>query len=384
MKQSVVNNLSTQDKFYHDMVRTKESQESTESKEGGKLSELEKMFEIEDSVRESEGVVKRVVLENFDMTAKEMARHWAEQDKYIDLLESQLRQSEEKLSKLLMKSSQRVHNLIIKRINKEQEVHEMKAQIAVLKAALTPTSVMLRPILLEQIKHDHEYSIPLQRVSVGIKHDHDYSAPSHDAGPEEPESESSAPRQRDHSKKSSKARKFSEDEIKKGSLLMFSSLKTYNLLRTFGDGRYPCPRTLRRHIQSFRCRYGLNEEMFFVLHQKLATVPEADRNVSLVFDEMDIQPKTQYSSHFKERIPQSKKALVLMVRGLRSGFKEVVYYNFDTLMMRERGKAAVDLEFLEGIIHHVENAGGSVRAITLDMGNKTILSECKVNINFND
>ena len=73
-----------------------------------------------------------------------------------------------------------------------------------------------------------------------------------------------------------------------------------------------------------------------------------------------------------------------MVRGLRSGFKEVVYYNFDTLMMRERGKAAVDLEFLEGIIHHVENAGGSVRAITLDMGNKTILSECKVNINFND
>ena len=132
MKQSVVNNLSTQNKFYHDMVRTKESQKSTESKEGGKLSELEKMFEIEDSVRESEGVVKRVVLENFDMTAKEMARHWAEQDKYIDLLESQLRQSKENLSKLLMKSSQQIQNLLIKRINKEQEVHEMKAQIATL------------------------------------------------------------------------------------------------------------------------------------------------------------------------------------------------------------------------------------------------------------
>ena len=88
---------------------------------------LKKMFEIEESVREGQGVVKRIVLENFDMTAKEMARQWAEQDKYIALLESQLRQSEENLSKLLMKSSQQIQNLIIKRINKEQKVYEMKA-----------------------------------------------------------------------------------------------------------------------------------------------------------------------------------------------------------------------------------------------------------------
>ena len=85
------------------------------------------MFEIEGSVREGQEVVKRIVLENFDMTAKEMARQWAEQDKYIALLESQLRQSEENLSKLLMKSSQQIQNLIIKRINKEQKVYEMKA-----------------------------------------------------------------------------------------------------------------------------------------------------------------------------------------------------------------------------------------------------------------
>ena len=37
MKQSVVNNLSTQDKVCHDTVRTKESKESIK---GGKLSKL--------------------------------------------------------------------------------------------------------------------------------------------------------------------------------------------------------------------------------------------------------------------------------------------------------------------------------------------------------
>ena len=39
----------------------------------------------------------RVVIENFNMTACEVERQWALQDKYIDLLESQLRQSEEKV-----------------------------------------------------------------------------------------------------------------------------------------------------------------------------------------------------------------------------------------------------------------------------------------------
>ena len=43
--------------------------------------------------------VMRVVIKNFNMTASEMARVWAQQDKYIDLLESQLRQSEEKVRK---------------------------------------------------------------------------------------------------------------------------------------------------------------------------------------------------------------------------------------------------------------------------------------------
>jgi hypothetical protein len=41
----------------------------------------------------------RVVIKNFNMTASEMERRWAEQDNYINLLENQLRQSEEKVKK---------------------------------------------------------------------------------------------------------------------------------------------------------------------------------------------------------------------------------------------------------------------------------------------
>ena len=48
-------------------------------------------------------------------------------------------------------------------------------------------------------------------------------------------------------------------------ILMFSILKTYKLLRLFGNGSYPSQSTSRKQIQGFRCYYGLNDEMFFVL-----------------------------------------------------------------------------------------------------------------------
>ena len=47
-----------------------------------------------------------------------------------------------------------------------------------------------------------------------------------------------------------------------------------------------------------------------------------------------------------------------MVRGLLASFKEVIYYNFDTVLEwdRGKGKANIDLELLGEIIERVERA----------------------------
>ena len=58
----------------------------------------------------------RVVIKNFNMTASEMERQWAEQDNYINLLENQLRESEEKVKK----ESQRVKMFRWKVIKKKE------------------------------------------------------------------------------------------------------------------------------------------------------------------------------------------------------------------------------------------------------------------------
>ena len=104
-------------------------------------------MEADTSMRpECEGGVVRVVIDNFDMTAGEMSRLWAEQDKYIDLLESRLREGEEKVRG---ETSRREQMLVMRLTGKEQELQEMSAQIAELKASQAPSSAQLRQTLLD-------------------------------------------------------------------------------------------------------------------------------------------------------------------------------------------------------------------------------------------
>ena len=114
----------------------------------------------------------RVVIENFRMTEGEMERLWAEQNKYIDLLERRLREGEEEAWRM---TSRREYLLMLRLIRKEEKLREQTDKIAELKASLAPSSVKMRQISVEKIKHDHDYSSPQQGAGVNIKHDHDYS-----------------------------------------------------------------------------------------------------------------------------------------------------------------------------------------------------------------
>ena len=163
---------------------------------------------------------------------------------------------------------------------------------------------------------------------------------------------------------------YTKEEIRKGTLLMFSSLKAYHLLRKLDEkGRWPSPRTNRRHLQDFKCKWGLQDEMFWLYSLKLEPMKESDKNISLSFDEIDLKPKTQYSERHKERLPKAKKAMVVMARGLGSGHKEALYYDYDTPMT---------YNLLVEIIIKTEETGAHVRNVVMDMGNQSLLSSLKV------
>ena len=163
---------------------------------------------------------------------------------------------------------------------------------------------------------------------------------------------------------------YTKEEIRKGTLLMFSSLKTYKLLRKLDEnGRWPCESTNRKHLQYFQCRWGIQDEMFSLYALKLQPMKQSDKNVSLSFDEVELKPQTLYSERFRERIPKAKKAMVAMVRGLGSGHKEPLFYDYDTPMT---------MELLSDLIIKTEEAGAHVRNVVLDMGNQSLLSRMGV------
>ena len=120
------------------------------------LSDITEHIEIIILMNVDTSAVMRVVIENFNMTASEMARVWAQQDEYIDLLESQLRKSEENLRK----ESQRMQMFRWKVIKKKLEVHEKNAEIAKLKASLawSPDEVLPRHIVFNfRVQHIFQF-----------------------------------------------------------------------------------------------------------------------------------------------------------------------------------------------------------------------------------
>ena len=108
-------------------------------------------MEAESTVRtESEphegDLVTRVTLESNDLSSSEFSRLWTDQDKYIDMLEARLRLLEEKGRG---ETSRREQLLVMRLTSKEQELQEMAAQIAELKAAQAPSAAQLRQTLLD-------------------------------------------------------------------------------------------------------------------------------------------------------------------------------------------------------------------------------------------
>ena len=73
--------------------------------------------------------------------------------------------------------------------------------------------------------------------------------------------------------------------------------------------------------------------------------------------------KHSYNVRLKIAMPPAKKMVVFMIRGLIKGFKQIVYYNFDT---------AITEDFLMEVIRKVEETGLYTRCVAMDMGNQQV------------
>ncbi|KAG0419305.1 hypothetical protein HPB47_004232 [Ixodes persulcatus] len=166
---------------------------------------------------------------------------------------------------------------------------------------------------------------------------------------------------------------LADDQRKQALQVKFACGTTgYELLRTIG---YPLPstRTLMRRMQSFVFLPGIFQEVFNVLNKKADTMHKSERDCVLFLDEMKIDESIQHDQaqdYFLGSIPLpsrndvAHRALVFMLGGVTSRWKQIVAYHFT-------GRS-LDGELLKvfvlKLVQLASEAELNVLVVTCDMG----------------
>ncbi|XP_040358556.1 uncharacterized protein LOC120843569 [Ixodes scapularis] len=174
--------------------------------------------------------------------------------------------------------------------------------------------------------------------------------------------------------KSMKGHKWSEKTIRVALQIKHGcGTSGYELLRSLS---YPLPsnRTLIRRLQHIKFLPGALDEVFEVLKRKVQTMEDIEKDCVLFMDEMEISQGFDHDSSLdrifgsttlpESRVNVANHALVFMVGGLNTRWKQVIAYHFT-------GRSTDDSALKELVFHLIElcfNISLKVLIVTSDMG----------------
>lgn len=175
-------------------------------------------------------------------------------------------------------------------------------------------------------------------------------------------------------KQNSRGMTWSMATIKQALQVKFACGTTgYELLRTL---RYPLPstRTLMRRLQGFCFLPGILKEVLDVLKKKVETMEDAERDRVLFLDEMEISGGIEHDQSQdcflgsvtlpKMEEVEANRALVFMLGGLTTRWKQVVAYHFTGRSL----EGTLLKDFVLEIVKLSFEAGLKVLVVTSDMG----------------
>ncbi|GBL81914.1 Transposable element P transposase [Araneus ventricosus] len=111
-------------------------------------------------------------------------------------------------------------------------------------------------------------------------------------------------------------------------------------------------------------------DVLLVMQKTFHSKPEAERVCILSFDEMHIDRKICYDVSEDQILGPFSKVQLVLARGIMAGWKQPVFFNFDTTMTKH---------LLYEIIKKIEEKGLIVKAIVSDLaGNSTLWKELEI------
>ena len=116
-----------------------------------------------------------------------------------------------------------------------------------------------------------------------------------------------------------KQKVYTNDQICNSLLIHSHSPQVYELLRNNNLLYHPLPHhtTLNRRIRNFKCFPGIQREFFHYLNLKLSDGDFRQRQCVIMFDEMDLCEKYEFSPRMKKMLKKYKKVQVVLLREYR-------------------------------------------------------------------
>jgi len=158
--------------------------------------------------------------------------------------------------------------------------------------------------------------------------------------------------------------RYTDEQLQSSTILMYGSKSTYNYARKNKLMHLPSENTVRKRTGHFQCDPGYQEDILNLLKERATAMDPISRNCALIFDECDLKGVWSYNQRLRQNFPPCKKLLVVMVRGLVQGFKEIVYFKGDQMMTED---------LLMELVEKIEETGIKTRIISCDMGNQQVL-----------
>ncbi|XP_060801325.1 transposable element P transposase isoform X2 [Amyelois transitella] len=158
--------------------------------------------------------------------------------------------------------------------------------------------------------------------------------------------------------KKSKGRRFTIEEKVLCLSLFKKSPKCYKLLHKYFT--LPSIKAMQRLISQIKVCPGINPIIFKKLKATVLDIPVNDRLCSLIFDEMSLTPQVSYDAHkdslegfsTNKTTEFADHALVFMIKGIKSNFKQPVAYYFTTKLNKLELKTVI-----KEVIINCQNAG---------------------------
>ena len=168
--------------------------------------------------------------------------------------------------------------------------------------------------------------------------------------------------------------RFSNSDKELALTLYYQSPKCYRTLRKLFH--LPCKQTLLDWTKVIDVQPGISDFIMNVLAIKAKSMNESERNCVLLMDEVSLKPGYQYDiendiidgfvdyGHLGRKNRGANRALVFMIRGLRSCIKQTIGYFFS----QNACPAGTLKNLLLSVIDKVNESGFRVRAVIGDVG----------------